>query len=154
MINYLKADATMPQAEGNIIIAHICNDIGAWGKGFVMAISKRWKEPVKQYKQWYKEGEDFTLGAVQFVAVEENVWVANIIGQHKIYKDENGNPPIRYEAVKEGLQQVAEFAQKINAKVQMPRIGCGLAGGSWDEIEAIIEDTLLQKGIEVFVCDI
>ena len=150
MINYLKADATIPQTEGNIIISHICNDIGAWGKGFVLAISKRWKE----HKQWYKEGEDFALGAVQFVAVEENVWVANIIGQHKIYKDENGNPPIRYEAVKEGLQQVAEFAQKINAKVQMPRIGCGLAGGSWDEIEAIIEDTLLQKGIEVFVCDI
>ena len=130
MINYLKADATIPQAEGNIIIAHICNDIGAWGKGFVMAISKRWKEPAKQYKQWYKEGEDFALGAVQFVVVEENVQIANIIGQHKIYKDENGNPPIRYEAVKEGLQQVAEFAQKINAKVQMPRIGCGLAGGS------------------------
>ena len=154
MINYLKADATIPQAEGNIIIAHICNDIGAWGKGFVMPISKRWKEPAKQYKQWYKEGEGFILGAVQFVAVEENVWVANIIGQHKIYKDENGNPPIRYEAVKEGLQQVAEFAKKMNAKVQMPRIGCGLAGGFWDEIETIIEDTLLQKEVEVFVCDI
>ena len=154
MINYLKADATIPQTEGNIIISHICNDIGTWGKGFVLAISKRWKEPAKQYKQWYKEGEGFALGAVQFVAVEENVWVANIIGQHKIYKDENGNPPIRYEAVKEGLQQVAEFAKKMNAKVQMPLIGCGLAGGSWDEIEAIIEDTLLQKGVEVFVCDI
>ena len=110
--NYLKADATIPQTEGNIIISHICNDIWAWGKGFVLAISKRWKEPAKQYKQWYKEGEGFILEAVQFVAVEENVWVANIIGQHKIYKDENGNPPIRYEAVKEGLQQVAEFAKK------------------------------------------
>lgn len=63
MINYLKADATIPQTEGNIIISHICNDIGAWGKGFVMAISKRWKGPAKQYKQWYKEGEDFALGA-------------------------------------------------------------------------------------------
>ena len=28
MINYLKADATIPQTEGNIIISHICNDIG------------------------------------------------------------------------------------------------------------------------------
>ncbi len=42
----------------------------------------------------------------------------------------------------------------MNAKVQMPRIGCGLAGGFWDEIETIIEDTLLQKEVEVFVCDI
>ena len=86
MIHYLKADATAPQTEGNIIITHICNDIGAWGKGFVLALSKRWKTPEKQYKQWYKQGEDFALDAVQFVKVESDIWVANMIGQHKIYK--------------------------------------------------------------------
>ena len=154
MIHYLKADATAPQTEGNIIITHICNDIGAWGKGFVLALSKRWKTPEKQYKKWYKQGEGFALGVVQFVKVESDIWVANMIGQHKIYKDENGNPPIRYEAVKKALQQVANFALENNAKVQMPRIGCGLAGGSWDKIEAIINETLLEKNIEVFVCDL
>ena len=154
MIHYLKADATVPQAEGNIVIAHICNDIGAWGKGFVLALSKRWKYPEKQYKQWYKEGEKFALGEVQFVSVEEKIWVANLIGQHNIYKDENGDPPIRYEAVKRGLQIIADFAYEINAKVQMPRIGCGLAGGSWDRIEKLIRQTLLRKNIEVFVCDL
>lgn len=40
-ITYLKGDATNPQSEENKIIAHICNDIGGWGKGFVVAISKR-----------------------------------------------------------------------------------------------------------------
>jgi len=154
MIHYLKADATVPQAEGNIVIAHICNDIGAWGKGFVLALSKRWKYPEKQYKQWYKEGEDFALGEVQFVSVEEKIWVANLIGQHNIYRDENGDPPIRYEAVKRGLQIIADFAYEINAKVQMPRVGCGLAGGSWDRIEKLIRQTLLRKNIEVFVCDL
>ena len=154
MIHYLKADATVPQAEGNIVIVHICNDIGAWGKGFVLALSKRWKYPEKQYKQWYKEGEDFALGEVQFVSVEEKIWVANLIGQHNIYKDENGDPPIRYEAVKRGLQIITDFAYEINAKVQMPRIGCGLAGGSWDRIEKLIRQTLLRKNIEVFVCDL
>lgn len=154
MIHYIKADATLPQAQGNIIITHICNDIGAWGKGFVLAISKRWKDPEKQYKQWYKQGDNFSLGAVQFVQVEENLWVANIIGQHRIYKDENGNPPIRYEAVEKALLQIAQFALSTNAKVQMPRIGCGLAGGSWDKIESIIERTLLNNHIEVFVCDL
>ena len=38
-IEYIKADATLPQSEGNIIITHICNDIGGWGKGFVLALS-------------------------------------------------------------------------------------------------------------------
>ena len=154
MIHYLKADATVPQAEGNIVIAHICNDIGAWGKGFVLALSKRWKYPEKQYKQWYKEGENFALGEVQFVSVEEKIWVANLIGQHNIYNDENDNPTIRYEAVKKGLRIIADFAYEINAKVQMPRIGCGLAGGSWDRIEKLIRQTLLKKNIEVFVCDL
>jgi hypothetical protein len=45
-INYLKGDATFPEAKGTKIICHICNDLGAWGKGFVLAISKRWSEPV------------------------------------------------------------------------------------------------------------
>ena len=44
MINYLTRDATAPTAIGNKIIVHICNDIGAWGKGFVMALSKKWKD--------------------------------------------------------------------------------------------------------------
>lgn len=32
-IHYLKGDAVYPQARGNIIITHICNDIGVWGRG-------------------------------------------------------------------------------------------------------------------------
>ena len=39
-VNYIVGDATNPKKEGNKIIVHICNDIGGWGKGFVMAISK------------------------------------------------------------------------------------------------------------------
>ncbi len=41
-INYVKGDATAPIGIGNKIIVHICNDIGRWGKGFVMALSKKW----------------------------------------------------------------------------------------------------------------
>jgi len=33
----------------------------------------------------------------------------------------------------------------------MPRIGCGLAGGKWEEIESIISDELTSQGIEVSV---
>ncbi len=40
-ISYLVGDATTPDTQGPKIISHICNDIGAWGKGFVLAISKR-----------------------------------------------------------------------------------------------------------------
>ena len=105
-INFIKGDATKPIGDSNRIIVHICNDIGAWGKGFVMAISKRWTEPEKKYREWFKNKDSFSHGQVQFVQVEPDIWVANLIGQHKIYKDKNGNVPIRYEWVLAGLEKV------------------------------------------------
>ena len=153
-INYLIGDATQPKIAENKIIVHICNDIGAWGKGFVMAISKRWKEPEKEYRNWFKSQENFTLGEIQFIKVENDIWIANLIGQHKINKDENGNAPIRYDAIKVGLNKVVEFAKENNATVHMPRIGCGLAGGTWDKIEPILKETLLKNEVATYVYDI
>lgn len=152
-IKYLKGDATNPVVIGNKIIVHVCNDVGGWGKGFVMAISKRWKEPEKKYREWFKAKNDFSLGEVQFLKVEDDLWIANLIGQHKINKDENGNAPIRYDAILMGLEKVAGFALKNNATVHMPRIGCGLAGGTWDRIEPLIKSALAKKNIQVTVYD-
>ena len=81
-ITYTKGDATRPAGAGNKIIVHICNDIGGWGKGFVMAVSKRWLEPEQQYRQWHQSKQNFALGEVQFVQVDLDTWVANMIGHH------------------------------------------------------------------------
>ena len=152
-ISYLKGDATQPVGEGNKIIAHICNDVGGWGKGFVLAISKKWKEPAKQYKNWYKSQEDFALGKVQFVQVEDDVWIANIIGQRDIRPNRDKEPPIRYSAVEMGMLEIAKFAKETNASVHMPRIGCGLAGGKWESIEPILNHELVSSGIDTYVYD-
>ena len=153
-IHYLKGDATSPQAKGNKIIAHICNDLGGWGKGFVVAISKRWPKPERDFREWHRSrsSNDFALGATRFIQVEEYLWVANMIGQRGIKTGSKG-PPIRYEAVESCLRSVAEKAQELEASVHMPRIGCGLAGGKWEKIEPIIEATLLSQGIATHVYD-
>lgn len=152
-IEYLKGDATKPQAEGNKIIAHICNDVGGWGKGFVVAISKRWKEPEQQYRKWFGSRENFKIGELQLVQTEADIWIANMIGQHKINTTSHGIPPIRYEAVEKCLSRLAKEALRIDASIHMPRIGCGLAGGKWEEIEQIITKTLLKSNVEVYVYD-
>ena len=152
-IEFIKGDATTPTGVGKKIIVHICNDIGGWGKGFVMAISKKWKEPEAQYREWHQSQDGFALGEVQIVQVEENIWVANMIGQRKINQDEHGNPPIRYEAVEQALEKVAVFAKKMDASIHMPRIGCGLAGGKWELMEPIISKQLSEHGIAVTVYD-
>ena len=76
-----------------------------------------------------------------------------MIGQHKINKDEFGNAPIRYDAIKKGLSDVILFAKDKGASVHMPRIGCGLAGGKWELIEPIILETLSENDIPVTVYD-
>jgi O-acetyl-ADP-ribose deacetylase (regulator of RNase III) len=154
VINYIKGDATCPHATGARIICHICNDVGGWGKGFVLAISKRWKQPELAYRAWHESGKagGFRLGATQFVQVEPQVWIANMVAQRGL-KRENGEPPIRYEAVADCLQQVAAKARELEATVHMPRIGCGLAGGDWSKIEPLIEEHLLRTGTHVSVYD-
>ncbi len=153
-IQYIQGDATAPVGSGTKIIVHICNDIGGWGRGFVLALSKKWKAPEQQYRQWYKADENFGLGEVQFVQVEDDIWVANLIGQHKVRKDEKGNPPIRYRAVEQGLGTIARKALELNATVHMPRIGCGLAGGKWEKIEPLIEKVLIASGMSTTVYDL
>ncbi|MHC5537542.1 macro domain-containing protein [Singulisphaera rosea] len=150
IITYTKGDATQPQGNGNKIIAHICNDLGGWGKGFVVAISKRWDEPEASYREWHRSKNDFDLGSIQFVKVEPDVWVANMIAQRGMRNSAKG-PPIRYEAVRACLKKLAVGAKSLKAGVHMPRIGCGLAGGRWEEIEPIIAEEL--TGIDVTVYD-
>jgi hypothetical protein len=83
-LRVIKGDATSPQAKGRKIIAHICNDLGGWGKGFVLTISKRWPEPERAYRHWHRDraGNDFGLGATQLVQVRPDTWVANMLAQH------------------------------------------------------------------------
>lgn len=152
-ITYLKGDATNPSTKENKIIAHICNDMGGWGKGFVVAISKKWKQPEKEYREWFKNSKIFHLGEIQIVEVESDIRVCNMIGQHKIMNGLNGVPPIRYDALEICLEKLAYEALRLDAEVHMPRIGCGLAGGKWENIEPIIEKTLLRNNVSVYVYD-
>lgn len=149
-IHYVIGDATQPQGDGKKIIVHICNDIGAWGAGFVLAISKKWRAPEEAYRALKK----YFLGQVQFIKVEDDITVANMVAQHGVSRmgfDDSDEPPIRYAAVRVCLNEVNRKAYTTGSSIHMPRIGCGLAGGSWDEIEKIIKDV---ASVPVYVYDL
>lgn len=154
-IEYLQGDATAPNVPGQKFIVHICNDLGRWGKGFVLAISKRWPQPEEAYRAAYAMPNKPALGDIQLISVSQDISVINMIAQHGIQTRASKNPlpPIRYEAVQQGLAQVAQLAQQKQASVHMPRIGCGLAGGKWEEIEPIIQQELSKLGVAVYVYD-
>ena len=76
--------------------------------------------------------------------------MAKIIGQQGVHTVD-GIPPIRYAAIEAGLTKVR--TSHCNISVHMPRIGCGLAGGDWYIMEHIVQKTLCDYGIEVYVYD-
>lgn len=163
-LTYVTSDATCPIGDGPRIIAHCCNDVGAWGAGFVLALSRRWPIAEEAYRAWFiwpghgsVFGSDVTgppmLGEVQFVVVESHLWVANLIGQRGVSRTSRKSP-IRYDAIREGLGKVADFAHRHGATVHMPRMGAGLAGGDWAEIEKIVQKKLCDHMIAVTVYDL
>ena len=77
------------------------------------------------------------------------MWVANLIGQHGIRPTKAG-PPVRYDAIRAGLREVADFAARHEASVHMPRIGSGLAGGDWSTIEDIVTSELAELDVTVY----
>mgnify|MGYP003454510026 CR=1 FL=1 len=149
---YRKGDATAPIGVGPKVLVHVCNDAGKWGKGFVLAVSKRWPEPEAAYRAAFESGK-LELGEVQLVRVSDEITVANLIGQHGVARRGRIDAPIRYDAIRRGLQRIAEHAKLQHASVHMPRIGTGLAGGHWHDIEPLLQDTLCRAGIVVTVYD-
>ena len=167
MVHYLKGDATRPQLDPdqNGLLIHICNTRGGWGKGFVVAVSKRWPQPEAAYRQWFQQkywsGLPFALGQVQAIRVSSNLQVVNMIAQEGYGKNNtalhqstepNSTPPIRYLALEDCLGKVANFARQLSATVHAPRIGSGLAGGDWSKIEEILDRKL--PDIPVYIYDL
>lgn len=157
-ITYAIGDATYPEAEGEgpRVITHVVNDIGKWGSGFVLSINKRWLKPREEYFKWASgylpSAPPFELGQVQFVQVEPELWVANMIAQHQTIR-ENASP-IRYESLRKCLKTVAEFCIEERAEMVGPRFGSGLARGSWEVIADIVKDEVLSQDIEVTIYDL
>ena len=149
MIEYLKGDATEPSFSGGDVhlIIHVCNNEVKWSRGFVLALSKKWKEP----EQTYRERKQRVLGSIQVVPVTDKEFygiptlqVVNMIAQDGIYKDFSGRNPIRYWALSKCFKEIQKRYHHVGYRtvIHMPRIGCGLAGGHWDEVEYLIEEIL------------
>jgi O-acetyl-ADP-ribose deacetylase (regulator of RNase III) len=155
VIHYVKGDAT-DLVGGRGIIAHVCNNAGGWGAGFVLAISARWKEPERRYRDWFRHKLEtntgvFRLGMVQFVSWEPgDVWVANMIAQDGYASKDR--VALDYGALKVCLEEVAYEAKSAKMRVQMPRVGCGLAGGTWDRVGPIVEEAMAD--VDCYVYDL
>lgn len=140
MIYFLVGDITDID-EGNAIIAHIVNNIGAFGGGVSGAIGEMYPSARKAYLNWAKDDVDtLELGKCLFLHVNyaDKMDVCHMVAQNGLRSNQNPSP-IDMEALNTCLRTLFMTAQVANMSVHLPKIGSGLAGGNWDEILLLIE---------------
>ena len=55
MLSYVEGDLfDFLNADHHVMIAHVCNDKGAWGSGFVVPLAKKYPTTRQEYINWYK----------------------------------------------------------------------------------------------------
>lgn len=157
------------------LVTHVCNDIGGWGSGFVVAVSKNYPcnldepeniefSPEHAYRKWSngKDPQPFKLGEVQFCTagwkkgtclndVDKYCEFANMVAQHQTIK--YNKKPIRYAALISCMIKVRKQIQKMEVPVEIhaPKFGSGLSAGTWAFIEELINELWTDKGIPVHI---
>jgi len=153
-IRYLIGDATDPRGDGQKIIAHIVHDKSyKWGKGFGFAITKKWPKVRNNFRDWIKNNKkNLELSNSLLFRVSEDISIFSMIAQRGY--GSSRQPRIRYQALSACLASLLKESRRLSATVHMPRIGTGYAGGNWDIISELIEESLTKQGIEVTVYDL
>lgn len=171
-LKYKFGSAVTPKEDGSVLIIHCCNDIGAMGSGFVVPLCKQYPEVKSNYSAWFgfgKQKNTWTSDAkpymseVQIVQTyDDNVAVANIIGQRGCGIRTICNvkmPPVMYHALYVGMLHIRQYIEARskfikNPVIVCPRMGAGLAGGTWQTVEHYINQVFEDTDIPVFCYDI
>lgn len=164
MIEYHTGDATIPIPGRACLIAHVVNNEGRWGRGFSGALSHRYPYAETSYRRWSRGEplslalpEPFGLGRTLVYDVTDwaaksspvAVHVAHLCAQDGIGTD---RIRIRYDKLGECLSLLSVKLKAVHfpGVVSMPRIGTGLSGGSWGEVEPLIQAHLRDFDVAVF----
>lgn len=154
ILRFVKGDATLPQGSNLRYILQVVNDEGKYGAGFSGALAKRWPRVEKEYRDWWRARYGkLVLGDIQSIQVVSDLCIINMVAQKGIVGPNNPKP-IDYKALQVCLSKAGDEVSKYNAAIHMPRIGCGLAGGEWSEVEKLIDQELLKRTIDVTVYDL
>lgn len=157
-IQYIKCDVLVIKDKSKpTYILHVVNNLGKWGAGFVLALSDKWSEP----ENIYRSRKNWPLGEIDICKINDKLYVVNMICQKGIRQkyDKKDKQYICYDNLKICLEKVKHMLSDINeCNIRMPRIGCGLGGGKWQDIEPIIvnvfNDPLFSNKTNIYVCDL
>lgn len=146
----LKSDCTT--------ILHQANCFSIMGAGIAKAIADKYPE-AKEVDKNSEYSPDYKFGKYTYAVTESGITIVNLYGQYDLgpfeskYKTEDRikmlNSALNYFlfSAKSGL------GTNINLqKVGVPYgLGCGLAGGDWNEVRKVLENASLNHKVDIYV---
>jgi len=165
-MKYVEGDLfdNIPE-DKKVVIAHVCNDQGKWGSGFVIPLGNKFPLARESYFAWaagnptdeekvrYATSDpcpDFGLGEVQFVQVAPNIIVANMVAQTL-----NVPRPLYYNALAACMDDVVDglwLDWGTEYEFLCPMFGAARAGGDWEFVTCLIGDCWERSGLDVTIC--
>ena len=144
MITYIQADITTTEYS----IAHGVNCQNVMGSGVAKVLFNKWPEVKDSYHSLFERksaNNPELLGYVQEVLTDDKT-IYNCFTQ--LTYGYNGEKRVNYAAIAIVFKEIAARGVK---DIEIPKIGCGLAGGDWDIVEQIITDVIEINPMNVHV---
>ena len=131
-----------------VLLVHICNTTTKTSKGLAKDIFTKYP-----WANTYDSGVKRNVGNItyHFAEADADVVIVNLYGQNKPGKpNKTETAANRLEWFKSGLSQIREVF--LGTTIAVPyKIGCGLAGGNWDDYLAALEEHSRLSGGDVIV---
>ena len=147
---YIKGDITKTELK---YIAHGCNCQNKMGSGVAKALFTKFPEVKERYHNKFKHIEitnyKYLLGSVQTV-ISNDKKIFNCFTQE--YYGYDGKKYVNYCSIVKAFLSLA-YILKDSGPLAIPKIGCGLAGGDWNIVEQLINDTV-GDDLEIWVYEL
>ena len=154
----------MQLIEGNVlkhkegIILHGCNVCGGFGSGIAGQIRARYPEAFDAYYSEFgsaslQHPKKERLGGIQPVTINEHLTIVN--GFTQMYY--GGKPNTKYAdvvSILSVLDHTVQLAIALKKNIYTVKIGCGLGGLDWIEVEPIFRthaEIMADHGLELVV---
>lgn len=149
MIKYVEKDILEMKVD---LIAHQVNTQGIMGGGLAKSIREKYTGVYSGYKGVCDLHDEDLLGNILITKATDNITIINLFAQ------EYAGGPGRltdYDSLRESLTRTYNLMKAQNLKsIALPfNLGCGLAKGSWEVVEKIIEDIFKEDPkITCYIC--
>ena len=149
-VKFIDGDILSKRSEDEL--TYICQQVncrGVMGAGLALQIRCKWPVVYRRYLGLCYGSDGNKLGVYEEVLVEPNLYIVNLFGQDGYGRSERQT---NYAALATALFSFfRDCAQKNqSAIIRLPYgLGCGLAGGDWDMVLAIISDAAKASDLNV-----